>query len=186
MTDFYLLIMCTLVLSFLINEYSRPGELITSFVFIQTIGPFMLLTMPPTFDTEITVAYQHGNDRSYLVASWTDVAGQEGFDTMKLSYQYAIGKETSFFSSPKPLVSVVHRLSSTHNSNIFFSETAGPIKTKFHMEPPGDGGTKVCSGGLGHMTKMAAMPINGKNTLKIFSGTKGRMTLGLGMQHSGF
>ena len=53
------------------------------------------------------------------------------------------------------------------------------------MEPPWVGGTKVCSGGLGHMTKMAATPIYGKNPLKIFSGTKGPMTLGLGMQHWG-
>ena len=36
------------------------------------------------------------------------------------------------------------------------------------------------------MTKMAAMPIYGKNPLKIFfSGTKGPMTMGLGMQHLG-
>ena len=35
----------------------------------------------------------------------------------------------------------------------------GPIEAKFHMEPPWDGGTKVCSNGPGHMTKMAAMPI---------------------------
>ena len=27
------------------------------------------------------------------------------------------------------------------------------------MEPPWDGGTKGCSNGPGHMTKMAAMPI---------------------------
>ena len=39
-------------------------------------------------------------------------------------------------------------------------------------------------GGLGHMAKMAAMPIYGKNPLNIFfSGTKGPMTLGLGFQH---
>ena len=31
------------------------------------------------------------------------------------------------------------------------------------MEPPWDGGTKFCSNGPGHMTKMAAMPIYGKN-----------------------
>ena len=30
------------------------------------------------------------------------------------------------------------------------------------MEPSWDGGTKVCSNGPGHMTKMAAMPIYGK------------------------
>ena len=34
-------------------------------------------------------------------------------------------------------------------SNIFSSETNGSIKVKFHMEPPWDGGTKVCSTGLG-------------------------------------
>ena len=43
------------------------------------------------------------------------------------------------------------------------SETTGPIKAKFHVEPPWDGVTKVCSNGPGHMTKMAAMPIYGKN-----------------------
>ena len=31
------------------------------------------------------------------------------------------------------------------------------------MEPQWDGGMKVCSNGPGHMTKMAAMPIYGKN-----------------------
>ena len=45
------------------------------------------------------------------------------------------------------------------------SETTGPIEAKFHMEPPWDGGTKVCSNGPGHMTKMAAMPIWFKNLL---------------------
>ena len=48
-------------------------------------------------------------------------------------------------------------------SNIFSSETTRPIEAKFHMEPPWDGGTKVCSNGPGHMTKMAVMPIYGKN-----------------------
>ena len=48
-------------------------------------------------------------------------------------------------------------------SNIFFSETTGPIETKFHVEPPWDGRMKVYSNGPGHMTKMATMPICGKN-----------------------
>ena len=48
-------------------------------------------------------------------------------------------------------------------SNIFSSETAWPIKAKFYVEPPWEGGTKVCINGPGHMTKMAAMPI--KNLL---------------------
>ena len=53
-----------------------------------------------------------------------------------------------------------------HSLNIFSSETAGPVKVKFHIEPPWDGGKKVCSTGLGHMTKLAAMPIYGKNLKK--------------------
>ena len=54
------------------------------------------------------------------------------------------------------------------------------------MEPQWDGGTKICLRGLSHMTKMAAMPIYGKNTSKIlFSRTKGPVTLWLGMLHMG-
>ena len=48
-------------------------------------------------------------------------------------------------------------------SNIFSSETAWPIKAIFYLEPPWEGGTKVCINGPGHMTKMAATPIYGKN-----------------------
>ena len=73
-----------------------------------------------------------------------------------------------------------------HFLNIF-SETVWPIKVKFHMEPPWDGGTKVCSNGPGHMAKMAVIPIFGENLnlmVKIFfSGTKTPMTLKVGMQH---
>ena len=54
-----------------------------------------------------------------------------------------------------------------HSDSIFLSffssVTTGLFEAKFHMEPPWDGETKVCSNGLGHMTKMAAMPIYGKN-----------------------
>ena len=53
-------------------------------------------------------------------------------------------------------------------SNFFFLETAWPIETKFYAEPPWDGGMEVWSNGLGHMTKMAAMPLYGNN-LKIAS-----------------
>ena len=63
-------------------------------------------------------------------------------------------------------------------SNIFSPETTGPIELKFQM----DAGTKVCSNGPGHMTKMAATPIYGKNPLKIFfSRARKPMTLRLGM-----
>ena len=62
------------------------------------------------------------------------------------------------------LFSVVVRCPS-EISNVFSSETAWPIKAKFYVEPPWEGGTKVYINGPGHMTKMAAWPIYGK-TLK--------------------
>ena len=55
-----------------------------------------------------------------------------------------------------------------------FSKTAWPIKAKFYVEPPWVGGTKVCLRHLGHMTKMAATPIYGKNPSKIFFSRTGR------------
>ena len=46
-------------------------------------------------------------------------------------------------------------------SNFFSIETARPIETKFHVEPPWwDGVMKVSTNGLCHMTKMS---IYGKN-----------------------
>ena len=69
-----------------------------------------------------------------------------------------------------------------HNAKNFFSETAGPIKAKFYVEPPWVGGTIFCSRHLGHMTKMAATPIYGKNPSKIFfSRTGGPIFTKLGM-----
>ena len=55
------------------------------------------------------------------------------------------------------------RPSSSTISNIYFSKTTGPIIAKFYVEPLWVGGTKVCSRHLGHMSKMAAKPIYGKN-----------------------
>ena len=48
-------------------------------------------------------------------------------------------------------------------SNIFSDESAWPIKAKFYVEPPLEGGTKVYINGPGHMTKMATTPIYGEN-----------------------
>ena len=54
------------------------------------------------------------------------------------------------------------------------------------MEHPWVGGTKVSSRDLGHMTKMAATPIFGKNHSKIFlSRTCGPISTKLGMLHQG-
>ena len=55
------------------------------------------------------------------------------------------------------------------------------------MELLWDGGTKVCSNGPGYITKMAAMPIYGKNLKKSSSlEPKGLMTLKFGMHHRVF
>ena len=69
-------------------------------------------------------------------------------------------------------------------SKIFSSETAWPIKAKFYMKHLWEGGTNVYINNPGHMTKMAAMPIYGKNPSKIFfSGTNGPISTKLGMKH---
>ena len=46
------------------------------------------------------------------------------------------------------------------------SKIASPIKAKFYVEPPWEVGKKVHINGTGHMTKMAAMLIYGKNFQK--------------------
>ena len=43
------------------------------------------------------------------------------------------------------------------------SETAWPINAKYHVEHPLEVAKKVYINGTGHMTKMATIPINGKN-----------------------
>ena len=69
-------------------------------------------------------------------------------------------------------------------SKIFSSETAWTIKAKFYMKHLWEGGTNVYINNPGHMTKMAAMPIYGKNPSKIFfSGTTGPISTKLGMKH---
>ena len=44
-------------------------------------------------------------------------------------------------------------------SNFFSLETAWSVEAKLHVDPPWDGGMKVCPNGPDHMTKIAAMPI---------------------------
>ena len=57
-------------------------------------------------------------------------------------------------------------LGSNHSGSIFLkffsSTTAWPIEAKFYVQSHGDEGMKICSNCLGHITKMAAMPIYGK------------------------
>ena len=60
--------------------------------------------------------------------------------------------------------------------------SSGQIEAKWHMEPLWDGIMEVYLNGPGHMTKMFAMPIYGKNPSKIFfSGTSGLIVMKLGM-----
>ena len=57
-------------------------------------------------------------------------------------------------------------------SNVFSSETAWPTKSKFYVAAPWQGGKKVYINGPGHMTKMAAMPIYGKNLKSLLQNEK--------------
>ena len=51
-------------------------------------------------------------------------------------------------------------------SKAFFYETTGPIATKVHMQPPGIVCNNKDTFSPGNMTKMASMPIYGKNLKK--------------------
>ena len=63
------------------------------------------------------------------------------------------------------------------------SKTTGHVVTKFHVEPPGAEGTKICLDCCPcHMINKVGMPIYGKTCLKFFfSGTSGLMALKVGM-----
>ena len=66
------------------------------------------------------------------------------------------------------------------------SETAWPIKAKFYRKHLREGGINMFINNSGHVIKMAAMPIYGKNPLKFFfSGTTGLISTKLGMKRQG-
>ena len=75
------------------------------------------------------------------------------------------------------------------HSDLYFQTSAakplGPLKPKFHVELLWVLRLKVCSNNLGHVTKMAAMPIYGKTPLIIFSETRRLMTFKFSIQHQG-
>ena len=48
-------------------------------------------------------------------------------------------------------------------SNDFSSEASGPVLLKFHGSLLGAGERKIARNGCGSLTKIAAMPIYGKN-----------------------
>ena len=63
-------------------------------------------------------------------------------------------------------------------------QTSWPIKAKFYVKHLKEVGTNVYINNPGHMTKMAAMPIYGKNPSKIFfSGTGGPISVKLGLKY---
>ena len=68
----------------------------------------------------------------------------------------------TFYSIGRPLSSEGIHVCMSIFSNIF-SETTGPIEAKFYVGRPWVGGTIVCSNRPGQMTKVATMPIYGKN-----------------------
>ena len=85
-------------------------------------------------------------------------------------------------------IKVIHwpwsKVTQIQHFHFLFLETAWPIEAKFYVEPPWDGRMKIWSNGLYHMTKLAAMPIYGKNLKEIISsGTKRPMTMKIGMLH---
>ena len=83
----------------------------------------------------------------------------------------------TFDLSAKSLILESHQYIKT-----VFSQTLGPIELKFHVKTPYDKLAKIYTKYFGHITKMAATPIYGKNPLKIFfSRTRRSVTLGLGM-----
>ena len=63
--------------------------------------------------------------------------------------------------------SVVFRRHRSQCSNIFFSETAGPIKARLYVKHPWIGGTIFFSWHLDRMLKMADTPMYGKIPSKI-------------------
>ena len=65
--------------------------------------------------------------------------------------------------------------------NIVFSQTIGPIELKFHTKTLYDKLAKIYAKYFGHMTKMTATPIYGKNHLKIISRIRRTVILRLGM-----
>ena len=136
--------------------FTRPRYQVSVY---RTIGPLVLLSYCRYFDETFTAML--------LVFSSPEPSGSQG---ELIVYLWSGVRRTSS-SIVRP-----------HFSNIFSSETAWPIKAKFYVEPPWGGGTKVYINDPGHMTKMAATPIYGKNPSKIFfSRTGGPIFTKLGM-----
>ena len=99
-----------------------------------------------------------------LCPTWPEIL-KIGFLFMRLIYQSFVDISEASVVCLEPLAyslpmlrrpSVVSRLPPFLK---IFSETAWPIKTKFHVESPRGRGKIACINGRGHMTKVAAAPI---------------------------
>ena len=133
--------------------------------------------MSPKFHLKLTTVYQNFTIRKFGVQIPLD--GSSRFLLAHLSRRL-IGELIVYPWSGVRLQSSVRRRRPQF-SNIF-SETAWPIKAEFYVEPPWVEGKIFCSRHLGHMTKMAATTIYGKNPSKIFfSRTGGPICTKLGM-----
>ena len=65
-----------------------------------------------------------------------------------------------------------------------YSETAWPIKAKFHVESPWEGGRKVHTNGPSHMTNgWRSCPYMVKTFKNLSYRNKGRMIMLFGMEH---
>ena len=64
------------------------------------------------------------------------------------------------------LAKVAHIVVPSIYKNIVFSKTIGPIELKFHLKTPYNKLAKINTKYFGHMVKIAAMPIHGKNLFK--------------------
>ena len=67
--------------------------------------------------------------------------------------------------------------------NVFFSETARTVFTRFHIGPSVERMLTICSNGSAPLNKMAVMPMYGKILKISFSSTKKPLRLNLGIQH---
>ena len=91
------------------------------------------------------------------------IVGPKGFPT--LPYPLPIPHPTS----PRQLLYIIFYLFSISFLAHLSRRLTGELIGYPWIRPPWEGGTKVCINGPGHMTKMAAMPIYGKNLKKSFS-----------------
>ena len=90
--------------------------------------------------------------------------------------------KASLTGAMKPVSLLFYHPTYTHSpaSNVVVVVVVNNFK--HHLEPPWEGVTKVRINGLGHMTKMAATPINVYRKT-FFSGTGSHIIFILDMQH---